>query len=196
MGLLLVVLGVAALFATCVVVFVMLRRNSPRMHHYQFAHVILPKLLFEDPASVIIPLITDSEEIEPRGRDYLLNIWDFAGTHTPDGRVVAADGLSHCSEVLGSPNTTVIFITMPPPELKPEAYFAAIAFDGPGLALGTPRLLRYFVLEYHGAKDGEPLTVVGEWQESAGQPLYTNHGPVTQADHASFRQRVRELIGA
>jgi hypothetical protein len=178
-----------------VVIFIIIaRRGLARMQHYQFAHDVLPTQLFADPASVIIPLIAP-DSTSPGGRDSLLALWEAAGQTSGDGIVVPPDGLDYTTDVFGHPNSTACLIQLPQPLKKPEAYFAAIVFDGPGLAVGTPRQLRYFILEHHGDKNGTPKTLVGEWSlKDNGKLKYSDHGSDTPPDMAAFTSRVREII--
>ena len=170
------------------------RRGLAWMQHYHFAHEVLPAQLFADPASVILPLVAPNSS-SPGGRDFLLHLWESAGQPSGDGTAVPPDGLDYTTDVFGHPNSTVCLIQLPKPSKKPEAYFAAIVFDGPGLAAGTPRQLRYFVLEHNGTKDGKPETLVAEWISAAnGKLTHSEHGSDTPPDIAAFTSRVRQII--
>jgi hypothetical protein len=190
-----IALIVASVLIFAVVAFVIIaRRGLARMQHYQFAHDVLPTQLFFDPASVIMPLIAP-ETTNPGGRDFLLTLWQAAGETSQDGIVVPADGLDYTTDVFGHPNSTACLIQLPPPLQKPEAYFAAIIFDGPGLAVGAPRQLRYFVLEYHGDNNGVPKTLVGEWTPKGDSKLkYSEHGSGTPPDLSAFANKVRQIL--
>jgi hypothetical protein len=182
----LVVLVIAFIFVA--------RRGLARMQHYQFAHDLLPSELFANPASVILPLIAP-DSATPGGRDMLLALWEEAGRRSGDGIVVPPDGLDYTTDVFGHPNATACLIQLPPPLKKPEAYFAAIIFDGPGLAVGAPRQLRYLVLEHHGDNNGTPRTLVGEWSaKDNGKLTYSEHGTGIAPDMTSFAARVREIV--
>jgi hypothetical protein len=195
MKILIIAVIVVLVVIVAVVAFIAVaRRSLARMQHYQFAHDVLPTQLFADPASVIIPLIAP-ESANPGGRDFLLELWEAAGQTAGDGILVPPDGLDYSTDVFGHPNSTACLIRLPPPLKKPEAYFAAIVFDGPGLAVGTPRQLRYFVLEHHGEKNGSPKTLVGEWSpKGEGKLTYASHGSDTPPDLAAFVSRVRQII--
>ncbi len=188
---------VAVVLVVAFVAFLLLaRRGLAWMRHYQFAHEVLPRQLFADPATVIIPLIAPASSSRG-GRDFLLHLWAAAGGSPEDGvgDVVPPEGLDYTTDVFGHPNSTVCLIHLPKPSRKPEAYFAAIVFDGPGLAAGTPRQLRYFVLEHHGDDHGTPKTLLGEWTPGANGKLdYAEHGAGTPPDLAAFTSRVREII--
>lgn len=182
------------MLVVAVVAFIIIaRRGMARMQHYQFAHDVLPTQLFADPESVIMPLIAP-DSTDPGGRDLLLALWEAAGETSRDGIVVLPDGLDYSADVFGHPNSTAFLIQLPPPLKKPEAFFAAIVFDGPGLAVGNLRQLRYFVLEYHGEKNGVPKTLVGEWSLKNDKLKYSPHGSDTPPDLTAFTSRVREII--
>ena len=190
----LIALAIVAVLAVAVIgLFIVVRRNLPRMHHYQFAHVALPTQVFASPDAVILPLLSP-DRATPGGREALLPLWEEVGQATA-AEFVPAEGLEYSIEILGHPNSTAIFIRLPQPLKKPEAYFAAIVFDGPGLALGQPRQLRYFVLEYHGEVNGSPKTLLGEWSPKANGALqYAEHGSTTPPELAAFTSRVRQII--
>jgi len=170
------------------------RRGLAWLQNYHFAHEVLPTHLFADPASVIIPLIAP-ESSGLGGRDFLLQLWKESGEPSDDGSIVLPEGLDYTTDVFGHPNSTACLIQFPKPSKKPEAYFAAIVFDGPGLAAGTPRQLRYFVLEHQGEKNGTPKTLLAEWLPAGGGKLkYEEHGAGTPPDMAAFTSRVRQII--
>jgi hypothetical protein len=181
-------IGLAVLVAAGLGLFVVAVARLPRMHHWTFAHQLLPTQLFADPTSVLDLLISPTGASE-EGRRFLLQLWDQAGTGVPP------DGLAYSTEVLGHPNSTAFYIELPAPVKKPEAYFAAIVFDGPGLAAGNLRSLRYFVLEFHGFRDGSPKTLLGEWQDKGqGSLAYADHGAGTAPTKDAFLARVQEIV--
>lgn len=190
-----IALIVVLVLVVLVVAFIIVaRRGLARMQHYSFAHDVLPTQLFAAPTSVIIPLIAP-ETTKPGGRNLLLTLWEAAGQCSQDGIVVPPDGLDYTTDVFGHPNSTACLIQLPPPLKKPEAYFAAIIFDGPGLAVGAPRQLRYFVLEHHGDNNGAPKTLIGEWTPKGDNKLkYSEHGSGTPPDLAAFTNKVRQII--
>lgn len=184
--------GIVGLIADIVIA----RGGSQRMQHYAFAHVVLPYELFLSTDSIIFPLIKLDSSQNPDGRDFLVSLWDLAGKPAGYG-VVPPDGLDYTIEVFSHPNSTAFLIQLPMPMKKPEAYFAAIVCDLPGLATGKPRQLRYFVLEYHGEKNGAPKTLLGEWMRARNGGLkYAAHGSNTPPDMASFQRKVQEIIAA
>jgi len=125
-------------------------------------------------------------------------VWASAasdGEPSEDDPVVPPEGLDYTMDVFGHPNSTVCLIQLPKPSKKPEAHFAAIVFDGPGLAAGAPRQLRYFVLEHDGARDGKPVTMLGEWiPTDNGKLKRLEHGAGTPPELGAFTDRVRQII--
>lgn len=186
-------LVIVAILVVLIALFLIARHIMPRTHHYFFAHNFLPRELFRDPASIIIPLI-DINPGSTKSRDFLLQLWDVAG-RASGGGILEADGLEHSAEIFGRDISCACFIQLPEPRKKPEAYFAAIVFDSVGLAVGAPRLLRYFVLEYHGEKNGSAKTMVGEWTPDGKNDLkYLSHGTDTQPVMTEFQDKVRQVI--
>jgi hypothetical protein len=88
-------------------------------------------------------------------------------------------------------------ITLPEPRFMVEAAFIAIVFDGPGLALGKLRQVRYLVLEYQGVKNAQRIGVIGEWSpNNKGRLKYAVHGNMCALDATEFLNAVRKIIEA
>jgi len=127
----------------------------------------------------------------------LLRFWEAAGEgHSAKDRV-ASDSLTYSMEVLGHPNSTAFFVTLPPPVKKTEAHFVLMVFDAPGLSCGTVRHLRYFVLEHYGQENGTPKTQLGEWiAKENGGLKFEDHGAGTSPEKEAFMARVQQIIEA
>ena len=70
-----------------------------------------------------------------------------------------------------------------------------MVFDAPGLTVGTVRHLRYFTLEYHGAKNGNAKTLLSEWKPKPdGELEYVDHGEGPAPDQNEFMTRVQQII--
>jgi hypothetical protein len=165
-----------------------------RIQHYVFAHQALPLEMFADPELVLVPMV-NAKGFSEEGRQHLLQFWEAAGEGCPARDLVAADELTYSMEVLGHPNSTAMFVTLPPPKVKPEAYFVLMVFDAPGLCFGKPRHLRYFTLEYHGMKKGVPQTLVSEWKATGKGGLdYVSYDEETPPEKEAFMARVEEII--
>ena len=165
-----------------------------RMQHYVFAHQSLPSQMFAEPVAVLVPMVSPTG-FSPEGREHLLRFWEAAGEGHTDKDLVAPDELTYSMEVLGHPNSTAFFVTLPPPVKKTEAHFALMVFDAPGLCFGAVRHLRYFVLEHYGQKDGRPKTQLSEWTpRKDGSLKHFDHGTGTPPDKASFMARVQQII--
>jgi hypothetical protein len=124
--------------------------RSPRIHHYRFAFIILPDVVFTDP-----PGFLDLLE-PPHGVAYLEQLWERVGSELAEP-VALAEG-SFAVDLAKLQDRRAAIVTFPPPVAPPEAYFAAVVEASPG----TPDEWRYFVLEDIVA-DGEPRGVLCEW---------------------------------
>lgn len=165
-----------------------------RMQHYIFAHQFLPSQMFADPLAVLTPMISPTG-FSPEGREHLLRLWEAAGEGFAAKDLVAPDELTYSMEVLGHPNSTAYFITLPPPVKKTEAHFALMVFDGPGLCCDAVRHLRYFVLEHYGNKDGAPKTQLTEWvPKEDGSLKHVDHGTGPLPDKDAFMASVQDII--
>lgn len=183
-----IILGVVVLAAVAWVIgFIFFRA---RMQHYIFAHQLLPTQMFTEPFAVLTPMVSPTG-FSPEGREHLLRIWEAAGEGQTDKDLVSPDALTYSMEVLGHPNSTAFFVTMPPPAKKTEAHFALMVFDAPGLCCDAVRHLRYFVLEHYGPSK----TQLSEWTpKEDGSLKHVDHGTGTPPDKASLMARVQEII--
>ena len=189
-------IAVGVLFLFAVVWVIGFLKHRARMQHYIFAHQLLPAQMFADPATVLVPMVSETGYSE-EGRAHLLQFWEAAGEGQSGDDVVRADGLTYSMEVLGHPNSTAFFVTLPPPVKKSEAHFVLMVFDAPGLCVGTPRQLRYFVLENYGERDGALKTQLGEWvAKDDGSLKYADHGEGLPATKEAFMAKVEEIIRA
>src|SRR3954470_15816129 len=185
-----IILGVVVLSAVAWVIGFILYRA--RMQHYVFAHQLLPSQLFARPVAVLAPMVSPTG-FSPEGREHLLRFWEAAGEGHTDKDLVSPDELTYSMEVLGHPNSTAFFVTMPPPVKKTEAHFALMVFDAPGLCCDAVRHLRYFMLEHHGEKNGTSSTQLGEWvSKRDGSLKYVGHGAGTPPDKTSFMANVQK----
>jgi hypothetical protein len=165
-----------------------------RMQHYVFAHQLLPSQMFAEPVAVLVPMVS-ATGFSPEGREHLLRFWEAAGEGRTGKDLVSPDALTYSMEVLGHPNSTAFFVTLPPPEKTTEAHFALMVFDAPGLCFDAVRHLRYFVLEHYGQKNGIPRTQLSEWTpKEDGSLKHVDHGTDTPPDKASFMAKVQQII--
>jgi len=165
-----------------------------RMQHYVFAHQLLPSQMFAEPVAVLAPMVSPTG-FSPEGREHLLRFGEAAGEGHTDKDLVSPDELTYSMDVLGHPNSTAFFVTLPPPLKKTEAHFALMVFDAPGLCRNAVRHLRYFVLEHYGQKNGTPKTQLSEWTPKEGGSLkHIDHGTGTPPDKESFMARVQQII--
>jgi hypothetical protein len=187
-----IILGLVVLCAVAWVIGFIFYRA--RMQHYVFAHQLLPAQMFAEPIAVLAPMVSPIG-FSPEGREHLLWFWEAAGEGQTDKDLVSADELTYSMEVLGHPNSTAFFVTLPVPIKKTEAHFALMVFDAPGLCCDAVRHLRYFVLEHYGQKNGIPKSQLSEWTpKEDGSLMHVDHGTGIPPDKASFMARVQEII--
>lgn len=174
--------------------FIRAMRHRARMQHYIFAHQLLPSQMFAQPESVLLPMISE-KGFCPEGREHLLQFWQAAGENLSERDLVSHEGLTYSVEVLGHPNSTAYLVELPQPKMKPEAYFALMVFDAPGLCCGTIRQLRYFVLEHWGEENGLPKTHLGEWvPKDNGSLKYVSHGSDIPPEKDMLMAKVEQII--
>ena len=191
-GAIFIILGVLVLCAVAWVIGFIFHRA--RMQHYVFAHQLLPSQMFANPVAVLTPMVSPTG-FSAEGREHLLRFWEAAGEGQSGKDLVSPESLTYSMEVLGDPNSTAFFVTLPPPVKKMEAHFALMVFDAPGLCFDAVRHLRYFVLEHYGQKNGTFKTQLGEWVPKANNSLkYVDYGTGTPPDKPSFMARVQEII--
>jgi hypothetical protein len=163
-----------------------------RQHHYDFGHVVLRQIFFQNPAGVVAALTN-------RGDEILRKIWAEVGEKITEdkGALVALSpaGLTCMATKLGG-NTTAVIVTLPPPEASPEAYFVALVYRPEhkrlyGILGKQTRLARYVTLELGiNAFDGEKTTVLCEW--AGDMHLNTGTGPV--ATKEAFISRLVDMV--
>ncbi len=91
-----------------------------RDQHYYFVHQMLRDVFFRMPVE-IITILKDK-----RRNDHLLRLWNMAGEYVGQSSSVAADGL--CCKIRKLDSMVVAIITLPAPEVCPEAYFVALVY--------------------------------------------------------------------
>jgi len=122
-----------------------------------FASQVLPSLFHGNPEEFIHYLSRD-------GNKFLRFYWEQAGAALQDKDPAAPLGLNYD---IRSPekNTTVVLITLPPPQSEPEAYFAALVYRPLRRMpfLGIADTTKVLVLEREQTREGTPGTLLREW---------------------------------
>jgi len=164
-------------------------RPRARQQHYLFAHKMLPQIAFDFGAASVL-MLSEQE----KAADFLERVWRDCGEGlegrdfvSPDG---ASVGLSVETRRIGN-NELVSIVSLPTPEVTPEAYFVALmcdavpqsaSGDGSPETLELWRLLvrstpvRVFTLELSQPEEGEARTVFCEWT-SDGRHVNMGDGP-------------------
>jgi hypothetical protein len=150
--------------------------DRPRLHHYRFAHRVLPSIV-RNPRIDLRRM--DIEAVNHA----LLSTWQGYGEELDAGERLQAAGLR--AEVVPLGAHTVVLVTMPPAERMTEAHFVAVSYPG---GEAPPR---YLVLEDSRALDGGRCTVLGEWTDEGH--LNLGGGPAPTKD--AFLAAVSRLLG-
>ena len=149
--------------------------SKPRQQYYAIAHQMLPGLFFQDPEMFINTLKT-------AGAEFLHYLWKKAGEYADADDQTATRALG--AAVTPVANTQIAIITLPEPKFTTEAFFAAAVYrpaDGE-----QPPYLRYITLEYGELLEGDPYTVLCEWQGD----IHRNYGDGPAAQVELFLQAV------
>jgi hypothetical protein len=151
-----------------------------REHHYFFAHRMLPALFNNNPDEFVEYLRRDRTNV-------LRAMWTHAGSELePNERVMALGLDGEIREI--EDQTTIVLITLPEPEVSPEAYFVAAAYRA--ATVTGEALVRYFTLERRQpGEDQRPF--VCEW---VGTGLHRIRGGLPSPDREAFFQAVCRLL--
>jgi hypothetical protein len=157
-----------------------------------FAHVVVPRAILADPVACLPQLLSNGHSVATKN-DLLADWWAEAKQSAPLGADIPLKQMRYNTEVLGHPNATVFVIEMPPVAKPKEAVAIAVVADGPGLAAGKPRLVRYFALE--ASRNSEAL--IGEWvQKAPGKLHYRVHEKGCERNVDTFLQSLQSIVQA
>lgn len=175
-----------------VTAFLFFLRCQPRMQHYMFAHDVAPRAILSDPAACLPRLLSNGRS-NASANPLLVRWWAEAKESSPIGDGIRLEQMQFRTEVLGHPNVTAFVIEMPPVAKPREAVAIAIVADGPGLAVGKPRITRYFALEANRSGDAS----ISEWvQRKPGKLEYREHVKRCERDVNGFLKLVQGIIQA
>lgn len=164
-------------------------RPRSRQQHYNFAHKMLPQVAFDFGAACVL-LLSDEE----RASEFLGRLWRNCGEGLGGRDLVSLDGASVGLGVetrRAKGNEIISIVSLPAPEVAPEAYFVALVCDDVPepdpeddsvdtvelwklLVRSTP--VRVFTLELSQDLSGREHTVFCEWA-SDGRHLNMGDGP-------------------
>jgi hypothetical protein len=153
-----------------------------RAHHYEFAHRLLPGLFLSDPDRFL-------RTLEGGDVSFLEFLWDDVGKKLDPSEVLQKKGLQYTIRSIDE-YSTAVFVTMPPPDATPEAYFVALTIqkEDPGLDTSA----RCLTLEYSMDFQTEmAITVLGEWTLD-GKHLNLGLGP--EPTEGEFVSAVMSLV--
>ena len=166
-----------------------------RHQHYGFAHQLLPHVVFS-------PRRNFAELLLEQGPTYLERLWESpAILIPPDMDIVPHPKHDVIQKKDGS---LWIFIEMPPPRRRAEAYFILILSGGTrrnpiavilSWFVRRPVLFRYFTLELSSHENDVCQTCLCEWVSDLGSVSHRNHGegpvvPERQAFLAAVEQKI------
>jgi len=155
-------------------------RSKPRPHHYQFAHVLLPLRLWQNPGWFLDILQGEYAHA------FLLTCWAQVAMHLNEADILSPDGKLRCDLFGLAKGYRAAVISLPEPERMAEAHMVAVVWRPPRrrlLFLRTEPVLRYFTLELSVADDfTTPKNVFCEWSQS----LHLNYGNGPEATVTAF----------
>lgn len=153
------------------------------MHHYVFAHRMLPELLLRAPmAKDSVPFLCG-----PDAAWFLAHLWRSLGEKLPETERLAGDGLAARSHDAGD-GRTVVVVTLPPTVASPEAHFVAVVTNP-----GKGEVTRYLTLEHSiDIETRKPITVLGEWTADGS---HVNMGRGPEPEEAKFLESVLGMLG-
>ncbi len=138
---------------------------GPRMHHYVFAHRVLPMLFFKHTDSIMMRL-----EADPQGE--IKRIWEISGRSL---KAMAPEGLAIESQKRPD-KIRMIIVTMPPAKATVEAiYIAMIVQEKKRLYLTYERTLDF-------AKPEREIAVFCAWTADGSHQNFGIKGSYSRTD--------------
>lgn len=161
--------------------------REPRLHHYLFSHMILPKLLFENPQQLVEKLLT-------HGKTFLITLWDTCADKISGIKEkIPSSGLD-CKIIKVKDNISIILISLPKPLKSTEAYLTAIVYRQNKLFLNRQKgIARYITLE-RTIGNGDNTAVLCEWEINDKNINHINHGKSFGATEENFIDAIEDLI--
>ena len=155
--------------------------EEPRAAHQRFKWYVIGEALLDGPSFA-------AKYGAPDGSERLHELWAAANLELPVEQRIPPDGLA--LEVHGDPTAPIVFVVLPPPRARNEAYSIALV---PGT--GAPVSYRAFAIERAVfPKTGEPLVFVVETDRNRrrnfGPP---NDAAAADASRAAFVAAILEI---
>ena len=145
--------------------------SKARGQYYAIAHQMLPGLFFQDPEKFI-------ETMQTNGAEFLHYLWKKAGEYSKSNDQNAIRQFAVAVTPVG--DTQIGIITLPTPKFTTEAFFVATVYRP--TSSETPQYIRYITLEYGEPLEGDPHTVLCEWQGD----IHRNYGDGPKAQVELF----------
>jgi hypothetical protein len=163
-----------------------------RHQHYQFAHVILPKVACSYPEKFLETLHS------PNGQQFLLETWNNAGKNFGFEKSIDPMDLRYSIESFNDIYSAVV-IELPKPERMTEAYFVALVFQKQKRLLSSIKsiLAHYFTLELGvDITDKSTYTVLCEWKiDKKGSPAsHMNYGDGPPPEKEAFLEALKMFL--
>lgn len=163
--------------------------TEPRFNYYNFAHRLLPHLIFTDVADFCRGLNLSKAV-------YLNQLWQKLGEDTKIVTTPSEKIVLH--QVKINDLQRLFLIKLPPPQFPLECYWVGLLVD---LIIDTAAKKevvkctnpRYFTLELSGtADDWKARSFFGEWQQKG---LHLNYGEISGTSQKAFEIAIRQKIG-
>jgi hypothetical protein len=155
--------------------------EGPRVHHYSFAHRVLPQLFFDDPKAFL------GAFLGPSGNRRLADLWLAVGEDYAPSAIIPSSDLIVTKISFEGRNGALI--RFPEPQTTPEAHFAVL------LEPFEHDEARFFILEKtelpSRTGEGRARAVLCEWLEGCRR---RNHDRVLPPNQSRFENAVNDQL--
>jgi hypothetical protein len=161
-----------------------------RRQHYLFAQKYLPKVFYQNPNLVIEYLRNDM------GAKYLSRLWQNTADEFSLDKTDVVDPSGLSIDYRENEDYGLIIISLPSPEVSPEAYFVAMWSSYSSKCQGET--FRYFTLELEDDIDLQDNEVSGVpptmFCERSREGKHINHGNGSGANLNTFVESIKQLL--
>jgi hypothetical protein len=159
-------------------------KKSKNTHQYEFCYRALPVIFHADPSIFI-------EYLKKDGTNFLRFWWEKAGENIEEDKIAPSTGLSY---VLREPDkdTTIIYITLPKPNVTPDPYFLALVYQPKKKFFLTNKGgTRVIALEARVDSKGLDYTRFSEWTPRGSR---VEIGPGTTPQLDTFSEAISKFV--